>query len=49
MSRIGQAVRKHCEIARTRRDVTRAINASSSTAVRDELITMAQQQNLPLR
>jgi hypothetical protein len=49
MSRIGRVVRQHRAIAKTRRDVRRAINASASPAVRDELITMAQQQNLPLR
>lgn len=49
MSRIGNAMRQHRALAKTRRDVRRAINASASPAVRNELLTMAQQQNLPLR
>lgn len=49
MSRIGNAVREHRAMAKTRRDVRRAINSSASPAMRDELLTMAQHQNLPLR
>jgi hypothetical protein len=49
MNRISRAVREHRSLTRTRRDITRAINESASPAMRDELLTMAQRQGLPLR
>lgn len=49
MSRIGKAVRNHREIARTRRDVSRAIDHAATIGVREELLAMAQIQGLPLR
>ncbi len=42
MSRLAQAVRRHREINRARRQVDRAISNAASPAMRDELIGMAQ-------
>ena len=44
MSRLAKAIRSHRETARTRREVSRAIDQASTPAMRDELILMAQRQ-----
>jgi hypothetical protein len=49
MSRIGTAVRNRRDSARTRREVSRAIERAATPAVRNELLAMAQMQGLPLR
>jgi hypothetical protein len=49
MSRLSKAVRNHREIARTRREVGRAIEHAATPAVRDELRSMAQAQGVHLR
>jgi len=49
MSSIATAMRNRRDSARTRREVNRAIDRAASPAVRDELITLAQVQGLPLR
>ena len=42
MSRLTKAIRSHREIARTRRELDRAIANASTPALRDELILVAQ-------
>lgn len=49
MSRISRAVRNHRDSARTRREVDRAIERAATPGIRNELLTMAQHQGLPLR
>jgi hypothetical protein len=49
MSRISRAVRNHRDTARTRREVSRAIERAATPGVREELMAMAQVQGLPLR
>lgn len=49
MSRISTAVRNHRDIAKTRREVSRAIDNAATRGVREELMAMAQVQGLPLR
>jgi hypothetical protein len=49
MSRISKAVRNRRDTARTRREVSRAIDNAATKGVREELMTMAQHQGLPLR
>ena len=49
MSRITTAMKNRRDTARTRREVSRAIDHAATPAVRDELITLAQVQGLPLR
>jgi hypothetical protein len=49
MSRISIAMKNRRDTARTRREVSRAIDHAATSAVRDELITLAQVQGLPLR
>ena len=49
MSRISTAMKNRRDTARTRREVSRAIDRAATPAVRDELITLAQVQGLPLR
>jgi len=44
MSRLAQAIRSRREIARTRREVSRAIDQAPTPAMRDELILIAQRQ-----
>ncbi len=44
MTRLGKTVRSRRELARTRREVNRAIDNASTPAMRDELILMAQRQ-----
>jgi hypothetical protein len=44
MSRLAKAIRSHREIARSRRQVSRAIDQAPTPAMRDELIMMAQRQ-----
>lgn len=49
MSRISTAVRNHRDTAKTRREVSRAIDNAATRGVREELMAMAQVQGLPLR
>ena len=42
MSRLGQTIRSHREINRTRRELARAISNAATPAMRDELIIVAQ-------
>jgi hypothetical protein len=42
MSRLVNAIRRHREITRTRRELNRAIANASTPAMRDELILIAQ-------
>ena len=42
MSRLTKAIRSHREMARTRRELDRAIANASTPAMRDELILVAQ-------
>lgn len=51
MSRIGTAMKNRRDHARTSREVSRAIERSASSSVRNELLTMAEVQGvrLPLR
>jgi hypothetical protein len=42
MSRLTQAIRSRREIARTRRELNRAIANASTPTMRDELILVAQ-------
>jgi hypothetical protein len=49
MSRIGTAMKHRRDTARTSREVSRAIARAATPSVRNELITMAEIQGLPLR
>ena len=49
MSRIGNAMKNRRHSARTSREVSRAIERAATPSVRNELITMAEIQGLPLR
>jgi len=49
MSRLGKAVRSHRMTARSLREMNRAIDHAATPALRNELLTMAQVQGLPLR
>jgi hypothetical protein len=49
MSRLGKAVRNHRTTARSLREMNRAIDHAATPALRNELLTMAQVQGLPLR
>lgn len=45
MSRLAQAIRSHREINRHRRELGRALE-TASPAMRDELLVLAQRQDL---
>ena len=49
MSRLSTAVKNHRDTAKTRREVSRAIDRAATKGVREELMAMAQVQGLPLR
>ena len=44
MSRLSKAFRSHRDMARTRREVSRAIDHAATPAMRDELILISQRQ-----
>ena len=49
MTRLGKAMRDRRDSARTRREVSRAIDGAATRGMREELMTMAQHQGLRLR
>ncbi len=49
VSRLSATIRRHQESARTRREVSRAIDTAGTESVRAELLAMAIRQNLRMR
>lgn len=46
MSRLTKAVRSHRELRRTRTEINRAISNAATPAMRDELVMVAQRNNM---
>ena len=49
MTSLTKALKNHHDMARTRREVGRAIDHAATPGMRTELLTMAQRQGLRMR